>query len=89
MSAKYLAPRTCLSWTLYLHWALPLAHHPPFSWDRSAQPFRKAVNPLKANKLQAGVFRVSVSGPWRGDKNGGEFLFSCAIELEDILQLRH
>lgn len=58
---------------------------PPFSWDRGAQPFWKAINPLKANKLQAGVVHVSASGPWRGDKNGGEFLFSCAIKLEDIL----
>lgn len=55
-------------------WALPLAHHPLFSWDGSAQPFRKAINPLKANKLQVGVVHVSGAGPGRADKN---VLLSC------------
>lgn len=62
--------------------------HPPFSWDTGAQPFRKAINTYKVNKLQVGVVHVSGAGPGRRDKNGGE-LFSYPIELKDILQLRH
>lgn len=41
MSAEYLAPQTCLSWTLYLHWALPFAHHPPFLLGQRCSAFLK------------------------------------------------
>lgn len=58
------------------------------SWDRGAQPFRKAINPFKANKLLAGTSHVSGAGLGRQCKNGGEFVF-CPVEPEAVLQLYH
>lgn len=50
-----------------------------FSWDRCAQPFRKAINRFTANKFLAGTGHVSGAGVRESRQNGGEVVFFCLL----------